>query len=533
MVISLFCARVNVLLLLLALCSPCKFIQSPMDFGPLSFLQKTSTACVDFGRILFNSPSAVLRPQSSEDISLLLSFLSSSSFSRVTVAARGAGHSIHGQAQALDGIVIEMDALPSNIEIHKKGEEVVGVSYADVSGGALWIELLHESLKHGLAPRSWTDYLYLSVGGTLSIGGISGQTFKYGPQISNVLQLDVVTGKGKLVTCTPTKSPELFFAVLGGLGQFGIITRARILLQDAPEKVKWVRAFYDDFDTFTSDQELLISMPELVDYVEGFVVLNEQFLHGSSTAFPTHLDFTPEFHSNGSSNVYYCIEFAVHDDGSKNASTEEVVEEIARRMSHLPSHLYGAEVSYYDFLNRVRMEEMSLRSVGLWEVPHPWLNMFVPKSGIKAFRDLLLENISPDEFAGPILLYPLLRDKWDTNTSVVLPDAAGGAADEDERVLYIVGVLRSANPASCTAECLRDLLRLNRGIADAASAPGIGAKQYIPHHPSPSHWREHFGRRWERLAARKARFDPLGILAPGHGIFPRISSASSSSSSSL
>ncbi|RWV99378.1 hypothetical protein GW17_00037714 [Ensete ventricosum] len=197
-------------------------------------------------------------------------------------------------------------------------------------------------------------------------------------------------------------------------------------------------------------------------------------------------------------------------------------------MSHLPSHLYSAEVSYYDFLNRVRMEEMSLRSVGLWEVPHPWLNMFVPKSGIKALKDLLLENISPDEFEGPILLYPLLRDKWDTNISVVLPDAAGGAA-EDERVMYIVGVLRSANPASCAAECLRDLLRLNRGIADAASAPGIGAKQYIPHHPSPSHWREHFGRRWERLAARKARFDPLGILAPGHGIFPRISSASSSS----
>lgn len=71
-------------------------------------------------------------------------------------------------------------------------------------------------------------------------------------------------------------------------------------------------------------------MPELVDYVEGFVVLNEQFLHGSSTAFPTHLDFTPEFHSNGSSNVFYCIEFAVHDDGSKNASTEEVSSDSSR-----------------------------------------------------------------------------------------------------------------------------------------------------------------------------------------------------------
>lgn len=197
MEIALFCARVNILILLVAFCSRCKFIQSPVDFGPLNFLQNTNKASTDFGRIRFSSPSAVLRPQSSEDISLLLSFLVSSSLRKVTVAARGAGHSIHGQAQALDGIVIEMDALPSSIEIHKKGKEGVAVSYADVSGGALWIELLEESLKHGLAPRSWTDYLYLSIGGTLSIGGISGQTFKYGPQISNVLQLEVVTGKVK------------------------------------------------------------------------------------------------------------------------------------------------------------------------------------------------------------------------------------------------------------------------------------------------------------------------------------------------
>lgn len=167
-----------------------------MDFGPLNLHQATKTASLDFGRILFNSPSAVLRPQSPQDISLLLSFLSASSFSRVTVAARGAGHSVHGQAQALDGIVIEMDSLPRSIEIHKKSEgEGELLSYADVSGGALWIELLRESLKLGLAPRSWTDYLYLTIGGTLSNGGISGQTFKHGPQISNVLQLEVVTGK--------------------------------------------------------------------------------------------------------------------------------------------------------------------------------------------------------------------------------------------------------------------------------------------------------------------------------------------------
>ncbi|RWV93973.1 hypothetical protein GW17_00043531 [Ensete ventricosum] len=482
---------------------------SPMDFRPLSFLQSTNTSSLDFGRIKFNSPAAVLRPQSPKEISLLLGFLSASSFSKVTVAARGAGHSIHGQAQALDGIVIEMDSLPSNISIHKGTE--FSPSYADVSGGALWIELLEEGLKFGLAPRSWTDYLYLSIGGTLSNGGISGQTFKYGPQISNVLQLDVVTGKGDQVACSPTENSELFYAVLGGLGQFGIITRARILLQDAPQKVKWVRAFYDDFNTFIEDQELLVAMPNVVDYVEGFMLLNEQSLHSSSLAFPSHLEFNRELYSKSSYNVYFCIEFAIHDYQAKTTNVEQVVTEISRKMSYIPSHFYSVEVSYFDFLNRVRGEELHLRSRGLWEVPHPWLNMFVPKSGIKDFKDSLLDNISPSDFEGLVLMYPILRDKWDTNSSAVLPDAR----EAGEEVVYIVGVLRTANPATCSTECLNDILLSHRRVAQAASSPRIGAKQYLPHHLSQSHWQHHFGRRWDQFMARKAQFDPRHILGQG------------------
>lgn len=66
--------------------------------------------------------------------------------------------------------------------------------YADVDSAWLWIEVLNKTLELGLTPVSWTDYLYLTVGGTLSNGGISGQASRYGPQISNVLELDVITG---------------------------------------------------------------------------------------------------------------------------------------------------------------------------------------------------------------------------------------------------------------------------------------------------------------------------------------------------
>jgi len=88
--------------------------------------------------------------------------------------------------------------------------------------------------------------------------------------------------------------------------------------------VRWVRAFYDDFNTFTKDQELLVSMPDLVDYVEGFIVLNEQYLHSSSIAFPANVDFNPDFGTKKSPNIYYCMEFAVHDYQHKNTDVEQV-----------------------------------------------------------------------------------------------------------------------------------------------------------------------------------------------------------------
>ena len=110
--------------------------------------------------------------------------------SGLTVAARGNGHSLQGQAQANQGVVITMESLRGQ----KMYFHTEDMPYVDVSGGELWINILNESLKHGLAPKSWTDYLYLTVGGTLSNAGISGQAFKYGPQINNVYQLEVVTG---------------------------------------------------------------------------------------------------------------------------------------------------------------------------------------------------------------------------------------------------------------------------------------------------------------------------------------------------
>lgn len=157
--------------------------------GHLSF-EANEFAAKDYGNLHHSFPLAVLYPKSVSDIANTIKYIwQMGPSSKLTVAARGHGHSINGQSQAEQGIVINMKSLRQKMQVNT-GES----PYIDVSAGELWINILHESLKYGLAPRSWTDYLHLTVGGTLSNAGISGQAFRYGPQISNVHQLEVITG---------------------------------------------------------------------------------------------------------------------------------------------------------------------------------------------------------------------------------------------------------------------------------------------------------------------------------------------------
>jgi cytokinin dehydrogenase len=77
----------------------------------------------------------------------------------------------------------------------------------------------------------------------------------------------------------------------------------------------------------------------------------------------------------------------------------------------MSSTLFLTEVSYLEFLDRVHVSEVKLRSKGLWEVPHPWLNLLIPKSKINDFADEVFGNILTDTSNGPILIYPVNKSK--------------------------------------------------------------------------------------------------------------------------
>ena len=81
------------------------------------------------------------------------------------------------------------------------------------------------------------------------------------------------------------------------------------------------------------------------------------------------------------------------------------------QLSYMASTLFLTEVSYLEFLDRVHVSEVKLRAKGLWEVPHPWLNLLIPKSKINDFADEVFGNILTDTSNGPILIYPVNKSK--------------------------------------------------------------------------------------------------------------------------
>ncbi|GJN16775.1 hypothetical protein PR202_gb03796 [Eleusine coracana subsp. coracana] len=476
--------------------------------GHFSF-HDVSAMARDFGNRCSLLPAAVLHSGSVSDIAATVKhvFLMGER-SPLTIAARGHGHSLMGQSQAAGGIIVKMESLQGErTKVHDDGTS----PFVDAPGGELWINVLRETLKYGLAPKSWTDYLHLTVGGTLSNAGVSGQAFRHGPQVSNVHQLEIVTGRGDVLTCSPEENSDLFYAALGGLGQFGIITRAKIALEPAPKMVRWIRVLYSDFASFTEDQEKLIMAENTFDYIEGFVIINRTgILNNWRTSFKPQ-DPVQASHFQSDGRVLYCLELTMNFNTDEADIMEQVSQLFSLCIKILTCDL--TDVTYVEFLDRVHTSEVKLRAQGLWEVPHPWLNLLVPRSTIHKFAKEVFGKILKDSNNGPILLYPVNRSKWDKRTSVVIPD---------EEIFYLVGFLSSA-PALSGHGSVEHAMNLNNQIVEFCEEADIGMKQYLAPYTTQQQWKAHFGARWETFERRKHTYDPLAILAPGQRIFPKAS----------
>ena len=174
------------------------------------------------------------------------------------VAVRGGGHNVAGRATVDRGLMIDLAPMKGiHVDPHTRT--------ARAQGGVTWAELNRETQLHGLAVT----------GGVVSTTGIAGLTLggglgwlmgKYGLALDNLLSLELVTAEGRVLRASKEEEPDLFWALRGGGGNFGVVTSFEYQLHPVGpmvtgglvahpfERARDVLRFYRDFTASLPDE---------------------------------------------------------------------------------------------------------------------------------------------------------------------------------------------------------------------------------------------------------------------------------------
>jgi FAD/FMN-containing dehydrogenase len=176
----------------------------------------------------------------------------------LTVAVRGGGHNVGGTAVCDGGLVIDLSAMRA-VAVDPLERAAL------VQGGALWGDVDHETQAHGLATPGGI-VSHTGVGGLTLGGGVGWLMRKHGLTVDNVLEAEVVTAEGDIIRASAHEHPDLFWALRGGGGNFGVVTTFRFALHPvgptviagpvfwAAESTADVLRFYRDFVAGAPDE---------------------------------------------------------------------------------------------------------------------------------------------------------------------------------------------------------------------------------------------------------------------------------------
>jgi FAD/FMN-containing dehydrogenase len=158
-------------------------------------------------------PALIVRCTTTSDVVLAVNFARDNG---LLLAVRGGGHNIAGSAMCDDGIVIDLSQM-------KAASVDPATRRVTIEGGATLADLDASTQAHGLATplgiNSTTGVAGLTLG-----GGFGWLSRKHGMTIDNLESAEVVTAAGEVVRASNTEHPDLFWALRGGSGNFGVVT---------------------------------------------------------------------------------------------------------------------------------------------------------------------------------------------------------------------------------------------------------------------------------------------------------------------
>ena len=257
----------------------------------------------DSARMIWNGmhdkrPALIARCQSAEDVSAAVGFARDNS---LLLAVRGGGHSWPGKSVCDGGLMIDLSQM--NVATADRDTR-----RARVQGGALLNNLDSAALEKGLITTAGV-VSHTGCGGFTLGGGFGRLNRKYGLTIDNVTGAQIVTADGRIRNISADEEPDLFWAIRGGGGNFGVVTEFEYGLHPFDRNVLsgnivWpldqardVLEFYAEWSAGLSDElyvgPALARLPEVGDSVIMEIVYNGDPVIGEKELAPLRAIGTP------------------------------------------------------------------------------------------------------------------------------------------------------------------------------------------------------------------------------------------------
>jgi FAD/FMN-containing dehydrogenase len=181
----------------------------------------------DDARIVWNGmidrkPAVIARCRHAADVAAAVTYARDRG---LALAIRSGGHNVAGYAVCDGGMMIDMAAM-NHVRV------APGLDYADVEGGATWADVDAATVPFGRATPGGLISATGVAGLTLS-GGIGWLRGRLGLSCDNLVEADLVTAEGRLIGASAKENPDLLWAIKGGGGNFGVVTRFRLALHPA------------------------------------------------------------------------------------------------------------------------------------------------------------------------------------------------------------------------------------------------------------------------------------------------------------